>query len=196
MDNRAKKFLYKCLPALFFCLLLFSACENSLDDIQKIASKEEDKPISTSRGVDVIYSDSAKVKAHMTAPLMLELNDTKNPYQEMPKGVKIIFYDDLLNKKGTITSDYAIRLEKENTITFRRNVVVTNAQGETFRSEELIYDQTSKKIYTNKPVTINMENGDVMQGIGANSNESLYPWHIDQSTGIFHVDEKQDPAAQ
>ena len=37
-----------------------------------------------------------------------------------------------------------------------------------------------------------MGNGDVMQGIGATSNESLYPWVIQQSTGIFHVDEKQE----
>ena len=38
-----------------------------------------------------------------------------------------------------------------------------------------------------------MGNGDVMQGVGATSNESLFPWHIDHTTGIFHVDEKQDP---
>ena len=131
MDNQAKKLLSLCLPALF-CMLLISACENSITDIQKIASKEEDKPISTSKDVDVIYSDSAKVKARLLTPLMIELDDQNKPYQEMPKGVKIIFYDDSLRQKGTITSDYAIRLEKENTITFRKNVVATNAQGETF----------------------------------------------------------------
>ncbi|HEY5327140.1 MAG TPA: LPS export ABC transporter periplasmic protein LptC [Mucilaginibacter sp.] len=190
MDSRAQKLFTLGLPVLCICMLLVSACENSLSDIRKIASKEEEKPISRSTGVDVIYSDSAKVKARLITPLMIELDDPKSPYQEMPKGVKITFYDDNLKEKGTITSDYAIRLEKENKITFRKNVVATNAQGETFKSEELIYDQTSKKIYTNKPVQINMGNGDVMQGVGANSNESLYPWHIEQSTGIFKVDEK------
>lgn len=176
---------------MFICLLLLSACENSLNDIKKISSEQENKPISNSTDVDVIYSDSAKVKARMLAPLMIELNDKDKAYQEMPKGVKITFYDDSLREKGTITSEYAIRLEKENTITFRKNVVATNAQGETFKSEELIYDQTAKKMYTNKPVTINMGNGDVMQGVGATSNESLYPWTIQQSIGTFHVDEKQ-----
>jgi LPS export ABC transporter protein LptC len=190
MGSRAKKLSTLCLPALFICMLLVSACENSLNDIQKIASKEEDKPISRSTGVDVIYSDSAKVKARMLTPLMIELDDPTKPYQEMPKGVKIIFYDEKLQEKGTITSDYAIRLEKENTITFRKNVVATNSQGETFKSEELVYDQTAKKLYSNKPVQITMANGNVMNGTGFNSNETLYPWHIDQSTGIFKVDEK------
>jgi LPS export ABC transporter protein LptC len=195
MDNQAKKLISLCLPALF-CMLLISACENSLNDIKKIASKEEDKPISTSKGVDVIYSDSAKVKARLLTPLMIELNDQNKPYQEMPKGVKIIFYDDSLREKGTITSDYAIRLEKENKITFRKNVVATNSQGETFKSEELVYDQTTKKLSTTKPVQITMGNGDVMQGVGATSNESLFPWIIDKSTGVFHVDEKQAPVKQ
>lgn len=190
MDSGAKKLLTIYLPALFICMLSLNACENSLNDIQKIASKEEDKPISRSTGVDVIYSDSAKVKMRILTPLMIEMDDPKKAYQEMPDGVKVIFFDDNQNQKGTITSKYAIRLEKENTITFRKNVVATNAQGETFKSEELILDHTAKKMYSTKAVEITMANGNVMNGTGFNSNENLYPWHIDNSTGIFKVDEK------
>jgi len=196
MQSRAKKLLYQCLPALFLYMLTLSACENSMNDIQKIASKEEDKPYSTSHDIEVIYSDSAKVKARMTSPLMIELDDGKSPYHEMPKGVKIIFYDDNLAVKGTLTADYAIMKDKENIIDFKRHVVLTNAQGQTFKSEELIDDQADKKFYTDKPVEINMGNGEVMQGVGAHCNASMYPWTIDRSTGIFPVDDKDDPAKQ
>jgi LPS export ABC transporter protein LptC len=196
MQSRAKKLFYQCLPALFLYVLTLSACENSLDDIKKIASTEEDKPVSTSHDVDVIYSDSAKVKAHMTSPLMIVLDDGKNPYHEMPKGVKIVFYDDDLSVKGTLTADYAIRKDKENIIDFRRNVVLVNAQGQTFKSDELIDDEANKKFYTYKPVEINMGNGEVMQGVGAHCNATMYPWTIDRSTGIFPVDEKDNPAKQ
>lgn len=171
-------------------MLLMSACENSLNDIQKIASKEEDKPISRSTGVDVIYSDSAKVKAHMTAPLMIEYADTPKPYKEMPKGVKIIFYDADLKESGNIVSDYAVQRDKENIIEFRKNVVATNAQGQIFKSEELIYDMNTKKMYSTKAVEIVSPNGDVVDGIGFDSNETFYPWHMVQMTGAFHVDEK------
>jgi len=192
MYSQAKKLVSLYLPALFICMLLLSACENSLDDIKKVSSDEENKPISRSTGVDVIYSDSAKVKAHMTAPLMIASNDAVKPYTEMPKGVKVIFYDDNLKEKGVITADYAIRHDKEEIIEFRKNVVATNSEGEVFKSEELIDDQKNKKLYSNKPVQITMTNGNVMNGTGFNSNESLYPWHIDQSTGVFHVTEKQE----
>jgi LPS export ABC transporter protein LptC len=177
-------------------MLTLSACENSMDDIQKIASKEEDKPYSTSHDIEVIYSDSAKVKARMTSPLMIELDDGKSPYHEMPEGVKIVFYDDNLAVKGTLTADYAIMKDKENIIDFKRHVVLTNAQGQTFKSEELIDDQNNKKFYTDKPVEINMGNGEEMQGVGAHCNASMYPWTIERSTGIFPVDDKDDPAKQ
>jgi LPS export ABC transporter protein LptC len=196
MQSRAKKLLYQCLPALFVYMLTLSACENSMDDIKKIASKEEDKPVSTSHNVDVIYSDSAKVKAHMTTPLMIELDDGKNPYHEMPNGVKVIFYADDMSVKGTLTADYAIRKDKEEIIDFKRHVVLVNAQGQTFTSDELIDDEANKKFYTDKPVEINMGNGSSMQGVGAHCNASMYPWTIERSTGIFPVDEKDNPAKQ
>ena len=196
IGGRAKKQSLLYLPALLICMLAVSACENSLNDIQKIASKEEDKPISRSTGVDVIYSDSAKVKAHMTTPLMIEYSDVAKPYREMPKGVKIIFFDETLQEKGSITSEYAIQHVKENTIEFRKNVVASNTQGETFKSEELVYDQTAKKLFSNKSVQITMSKGTVMNGTGFNSNESLYPWHIDQATGIFPVTEKPPTLGQ
>lgn len=189
MHSRAKKRRILYLPALLIGVLSLSACENSLNDIKKIASKEENKPLSRSTGVEIIYSDSAKVKARLITPLMIQLEDKTKPYSEMPKGVKIIFYDDNLKEKGTIVADYAIRREKENIIEFRKNVVATNAQGEVFKSDELIDDQTNKKLFSSKPVQITMNNGNVMNGVNFDSNESLYPWHINQSTGTFHVTE-------
>jgi LPS export ABC transporter protein LptC len=191
MNSQAIKLSSLYLPALIICMLLVSACENPLNDIQKITSKEENKPISRSTGVDVIYSDSAKVKAHMTAPLMIEFADTPKPYKEMPKGIKIIFYDADLKETGNIISDYAVQREKENLIEFRKNVVATNAQGQIFKSDELIYDMNTKKMYSKKPVEIVSPNGDIVDGVGFDSNESFYPWHIVQTTGMWHVNEKQ-----
>ncbi len=177
MNSQAIKFSRLYLPAFFICMLLLSACENSLNDIKKIASKEADRPVSRSTGVDVIYSDSAKVKGHLTTPLMISYEDTPKPYKEMPKGVKIIFYDENLKETGNIVSDYAVQRDKENIIEFRKNVVATNADGLIFKSDELIYDMTNKKMYSNKAVQILMSDGDIAEGIGFDSNETFYPWH-------------------
>ena len=184
------------LPVMFIGLFITSACENSLSDIKKIASAEDEKPISRTKGVELIYSDSAKVKAKLNTPLMIDYQDAAKPYKEMPDGVKIVLYDENLVEKGTVTSDYAVQREKENIVEFRKNVVATNARGETFKSDELIYDLTKKQFSSTKPVQIIMANGNIMNGTGFNSNDSLYPWHIDQSTGVFHVTDKDNPLNQ
>ena len=94
MCNRAKGTSLIYLPLFFLSMLFLFSCENSLSDIKKITSKESEKPVSRSIDVEIIYSDSAKVKAKLTAPLMIDFQDPTKPYQEMPNGVKIIFYDD------------------------------------------------------------------------------------------------------
>ena len=77
------------------CLL--SACTNDLKKIQEISQKVVNSPADTTRGVDMIYSDSAKVKAHVFAPLMLEYQKNGEVIRTvMPKGVKIIIYDNNL----------------------------------------------------------------------------------------------------
>ncbi|MDO3640691.1 LPS export ABC transporter periplasmic protein LptC [Mucilaginibacter sp. L3T2-6] len=184
-----KIFIY--LPALFAGMFLFSSCENSLNDIKKISSPEEDKPISRSTGVDVIYSDSAKVKFHLTAPVMVDYEEnTPKPYKEFPKGVKLVFYNDELKESGNVVSDYAIQREKENIVEFRKNVVATNADGQVFKSDELIYDMTARTFKSSKAVEITSPNGDIAEGFGFESSESMYPWRMGNTTGSFHVDEK------
>jgi LPS export ABC transporter protein LptC len=176
--------------ALLAGLLLFSACENSLKDIQKISAQEVSKPISTTTGLDVTYSDSAKVQFRLTAPLLLDYIDKK--FKEMPKGLKIIKYE--TTPKGVvqtaqITADYGIMREGDKIIELRRNVVATNAKGETFKSEELIWDQGKRDIYSNKFVQMTSPNGTILYGTGATTNETMYPWIIQNTTGQIPVNQ-------
>ncbi|MFD1256988.1 LPS export ABC transporter periplasmic protein LptC [Mucilaginibacter terrae] len=170
-------------------LLLFSACENDMKDIQKISSQEVSKPINRTTGLDVIYSDSAKVKSRLTAPLLLEYTDKH--FREMPKGLKIVSYDSAKGMKeaGQIMADYGIERQNDKIIELRRNVVATNIQGQTFKSDELIWDQNKKIFYSNKPVQITFADGTIFYGTGASSNESMYPWTIQNTTGQIPVNQ-------
>jgi LPS export ABC transporter protein LptC len=176
--------------ALMAGLLLFSACENSLKDIQKISSQEVSKPISTTTGLDVTYSDSAKVQFRLTAPLLLDYIDKK--FKEMPKGVTIIKYETTTKgvmQTGQITADYGIMRESDKVIELRRNVVAKNEKGETFKSEELIWDQGKREIYSHKFVQMTSPNGTNLYGSGATTNETMYPWIIQNTTGQIPVNQ-------
>jgi len=179
--------------------LTLPGCENDLKDLQKISAAEVNKPVQRFTYVDVIYSDSAKVKAHMTAPLMLDYTTTKDgkqntkPYTEMPKGVKVIFYNDSLQQTCTITSDYAIRRVNEKVIELRKNVVGTNVKGETFNTEELIWDENTKQIRSEQPVHVRMTDGSLLDGLNFTSDEALNHWRFGPSTAILHVNSQDVP---
>jgi hypothetical protein len=98
MHSRAKQVSALFLPALLLGMLLLGACENDLKKIKEISAKSVSQPIDTTRGVEVIYSDSAIVKGKMITSLLIHYDVSKQvtkPYYTMPKGVKVIFYDKL-----------------------------------------------------------------------------------------------------
>src|SRR5690606_10460511 len=73
--------------------LLFVACENDLSDVEKIANIQQEENVNISKDVTVIYSDSARVKAELTAPELREYPDSIAMY-EFQKGVLIRFFDE------------------------------------------------------------------------------------------------------
>jgi len=171
-------------------MLSLASCENDINKIKQLSAKQDTLAVDTTTNVDVIYSDSAKVKLHMISPLMLEHKDDKQPekaYTEMPHGVKIIFYDTTRQESGNIVSDWAIRHTASQIVEFHKNVVATNIQGDTYKSDELIWDPAAHKIYSNKPVTITRINGDVTQGSPFTSDEKLQRPFLGHGTGIYHV---------
>jgi LPS export ABC transporter protein LptC len=188
--KKAKQIPSLFLPLIIAGMALLSACENDLKDVQKISTNEVNKPVESYTNVDVIYSDSAKVKAHMTSPLMLDYDKVAKPYTEMPKGVKVIFYDANLKESGTITADYAIRHVQEKIIVLRKNVVGTNVKGETFSSDELIWNEDTKQVSSDKMVHVKMADGSIADGTSFLSDESLTHWKLANGTGNFHVNDK------
>ncbi len=188
MHSRLKQVSALFLPALLFSMLLLSACENDLKKIKEISANFVNLPIDTTRGVDVIYSDSAFVKGRMTTPVMIHYSYTKvTPYYIMPRGVKVVFYDKNIQEDGNIIADSAVYREVDKLIEFYKNVVYTTAKGDTFKSDELIWDQVKKTMYSNKPVQIILKSGDVMNGINFKSDDKLQYPIMDSGTGVFDV---------
>lgn len=189
-DKSALKWLMLLLPVFFW------SCENDLKKVKQISSKEVNKPVETTIGVDVIYSDSAKVKARMTAPLMLNHTVTKTvkqAYYEMPKGVKIDFYDPKQKLISTVTAEYAITKNLNKIIELRHNVVVVNDKGDTFKSEELIWDQLAKRFYSNQFSTLLRQDGNTISGSTFQCKEDLTSPEFNQSTGKFNVNQGVNP---
>lgn len=183
--RQAIKRLAGFLAPVIFMAMLLSACENDLKKVREISAKEFTNPVDSSMAVEVTYSDSAHVKAVLKTPLLLDFKNAKQPFREMPRGIKITFYDKNLKVLSTVVGDYAITSENDKVITLKKNVVVTNAEGDTFKSNELIWDSLKKLIYSNQPVVINKIDGTVLNYSNFKSNENGSDYSGDNGSGVI-----------
>jgi LPS export ABC transporter protein LptC len=108
----------------------------------------------------------------------------------MPKGIEVLLFDKNLKQTTKVTSKYAIQRENEKVVQLKKNVVATNAEGSTFESEELIWDENTKKFYSNLPVTITLNKGlptqKIIHGPGFWANEDFSYYEIRQGSGVFN----------
>lgn len=169
-------------------LAMLMACENDLKDVEQISSKKLAVPVDVSTGVEIIYSDSAHVKARILTPELRHYK-TDNPYYEMKKGVTIIFLDGQQHETSRVTADYALRRENEKRVELRRNVVAVNNKGETFKSEELIWDENQRRFTSGKLVSVTSQ-GNTLYGTSFWANEDFTYYEISQSTGDLSLTEK------
>jgi LPS export ABC transporter protein LptC len=174
---------------MFTCLVLAMAflqgCENDLSEVEKISSKSMSVPTDRSTGVEVTYSDSAQVKARLLTPELIHFK-TEKPYYEMKKGVTILFYDQFQKQSSKVTADYALRRETEKIVELRKNVVATSQDGKVFKSEELIWDENTRRFYSNQTVSI-VSPTQTIYGTGFWANESFTYYEINQGTGNVEV---------
>lgn len=176
--------------AVFYIgIIMLFACENDLRKVEQISAKKMLVPVDKSTGVEIIYSDSAIVKAKLITPELLNFK-TEKPYIEMNKGVTVIFYDQNQQESSRVKADYAIRRERENIVELKRNVVATNIKGETFKSDELIWDETKRRFYSSKLVSIT-SNQNVLYGTSFWANEDFSYYEIVQSTGDLRLTGEQ-----
>jgi LPS export ABC transporter protein LptC len=178
-----------CAGILIKCFLI-TGCENDLKDVEEISSQKLAVSVEKSYGVEVLYSDSAKVKAKLIAPEVLHFK-TKDPYYEMPKGITIIFFDENQKESGRTTSDYAKRKEIQKIVELKKNVVVVNSKGQTLKSEEVIWDENKHRFYSDKVVTLTSPDGSILYGTGFWADENLKNYNIYQATGNINVSQKE-----
>lgn len=177
-------------------LLLFSAlwlvsCKNDLSSIQE-AFPIEAVYVEEIRDFEMLYSDSARVKVRVKGPVMWRHLDEKNSRQEFPQGVEVEFLDQAFRVNSRLTALYAIREESDSRIIVRDSVVWTGHNNEKLETEELIWDERAKKVYTNKFAVIRRAD-EIIWGHGFESDQNFSRSRIKAIEGRIKVD---DPNAQ
>ncbi|RZL66798.1 MAG: hypothetical protein EOO93_04940 [Pedobacter sp.] len=175
------------LSCLVLSVLTLASCnDDDLKNTDTISSKKITFNKDRSIDVDVIYSDSAYVKAKGFAPILDKVTPSVGAiYNEMPKGVKIEFFDKFLKKTGTITSNYAIQKQTEKITIFRKNVIVVS-DNITFTTEELTWDE-NKRMYYSPYGTVTTKDGDVITGTEFFAPQDFSTYEIIDAAGTTSI---------
>lgn len=171
--------------------VIFSvSCVNDMNKV-KLYSKGQVTPQETARSIKIIYSDSAKVKVELTAPVLNHYSN-ENPYVEMPKGMKAVFYNDRMEVKSTLDADYGVRYELEQKMEARKNVVVVNEKGERLNTEHLIWDEKKEKLLSDDFVKITTKD-EIFYGNGFEANQDFSKYRIYKLKGTISLNKPTNP---
>jgi LPS export ABC transporter protein LptC len=143
--------------AAFFigCFFMFG-CENDVNEIKELGKKKTG--IEEGKNIVSFLSMGGKMKAKLTAPLLLRYQGDSALKSEFPNTLFVEFYNDSMKLESTLKANYGRYIENENKIYLRDSVVIIRINGDTLTTSELFWDQTLGRFHTDKPVTTSQRN--------------------------------------
>lgn len=173
-----------CLLAVSFSLVALCACNNSLEEAKLVTSRANVN-IESGDNVVINYSDKGIVRIKAQGKHVTRHNTAK-PYLEFTDGIRIDFFAPDGKTESTLTARYATAVENSKEMTARDSVVVVNIKGEKLNTDELIWDEDRKIIYSNTFVKITTAD-EIIYGNGMTANENFSDYVIKNITGKIKV---------
>ncbi len=185
------------LPMLLAGLVLTLVavgCGQSKKETFSIDADPESFPTMKTLNVSTLISDSGYTRYHITTPLWLMFEEAKDPHWDFPDGLFLLQFDNNMVESSSFTADTARYFSARKLWKFDRNVKMRNVQGDRFMTQQLFWDQTAEKLYSDS--FIHIERADrIIEGYGFISNQELTSYTIRQPSGIFPTSDfrRDDP---
>jgi len=143
-------------------------------------------PLSEAEDVTMYYTEKEVVKVMLQAKKIFEF---QNGDQEFPEGIYIEFFDEFGKKTSTLRANSAFFFKEENKWRGRGAVEVINIEKkEQLNTEELFWQRDTKKIFTDKFVTIKLQS-EIIYGTGLEADQDLSNYQIKNPEGEFVVED-------
>lgn len=167
------------LFSFFAAIVVLSGCENDIEKINLFTGDSGEYPDIIGENIEVMYSDSGKVKVQLHAEELKQFNKAEKPYSEFPRGLIVYFFDDSLQIESEISADYAIYNNEDKLWHAKGNVIAKNLKnGYRLDSEELYWDEEKEEIYSTTFTKIVNENGTFYGQEGFKSNQNFTKYQL------------------
>lgn len=168
-------------------ILLVAGCSDPIKETRQVFT-QDDVAVEVGEEVEILYSDSAVVRVRVTGPVLHNHSGREKPRQEFPKGIQMDFLQPDLSVRSVLTAKTATRFQNEGKIIARDSVVLTTIKQEKLETEELIWDEKTAKIHTDKFVKVTQP-GEVIYGFGLEAEQDFSYWKILVPKGRIKVDQ-------
>lgn len=166
---------------MVFLFFLFISCVNDPNVIQDFALMEE-LPIESIKEAELIQTQQGVVKLRILAGSMNRYRDLSYPL--CLSDIIVTFYNNK-QKSSVLVARNASIDERKKIMTASGNVVLENQKNK-LETEELIWDERSQKIYTNKQVKITNREETIF-GEGFSSNADFTEYTISKIHGNLDI---------
>ncbi|MBR2649346.1 MAG: LPS export ABC transporter periplasmic protein LptC [Sediminibacterium sp.] len=140
------------IAALALGCFFIMACENDVNEVKNLSVRKTG--IEEGRNIVSYLSVGGKMKAKLTAPLLLRYQGDSALKSEFPQSLYVEFFNDSTKIESKLRAKYGRYLEQENKVYLRDSVVIIRIHtGDTLYTSEMFWDQTAGIFYTDKPVT-------------------------------------------
>ena len=172
------------------CFFLYG-CENDIHEVQQLSQKKTGQEVA--QNIESYMSEDAKVKAKLTAPVMLR-TELDTPVIEFPKTLHVDFYNDSMKIESRLFAKYGKYLEYDEKVLLRDSVIVFNVKGDTLRTDELWWDRNKEIFYTDKKVTIRQPDQQFDGPAGMRADQDFSKWTLYSASGVANIPDSTLPA--
>jgi len=163
---------------------MFVSCSNDLD---RVAAVEVVKagPDRVTTNAEYLFTDSGIVRNRLRAGSIAEWS-TEPKRTELSDGVELVFFDSVGVQGSVLTARRGSLIPNEKRMEVNEQVVFINRKGERLETEQLIWDQDSGRVSTDRAVRI-QRGGDVIHGQGLEADEDFGRYTIRRIKGVLEL---------
>lgn len=165
--------------------LLAMSC--SKDSVRPgVANATDNTPTMRTTNVNTWVTDSGYLRYHITTPLWLAYDECDNPHWSFPDTLMLKRFDNNGKHDASFRCDSAYYLSDIRLWRFDGHVRMTNVKGDIFLTEQIYWDQTRHKLYSDSFIHIETPER-ILEGFGFESNEQITTYTVRRPSGIFPV---------
>jgi len=138
---------------MVFTIALLFSCEDNSQALKEMNMNRQD-PLATAKSIRMVYTDSLRIQAILTAPKHVDYTNLSFRYAEFPEGLKVIFFDNDGNE-NEVFADYGILYDETKLIDLKGNVQLKSHEGSILTTKQLFWDSENEWLFTEQPFTFN-----------------------------------------